>query len=149
IALNAPYVVGVTTALSWLPRHFLDANSLQWSLNIQRELKPGFLAEIGYVGSKGVHLPLTYDLNQVPVALLGPGTAQARRPYPTLGSISAATNPVGNSHYHSLQARLERRLSNGLALTAVYTYSKSIDDSSGFASARTFGVVSVQDNYNL
>jgi hypothetical protein len=56
---------------------------------------------------------------------------------------------VGNSHYHALQARLDRRLSSGVTWIAVYTYSKSIDDASGFAPARTFGVVSVQDNYNL
>jgi hypothetical protein len=146
---NVPYVLGPTTNVAWLARKFKDANTHQWSFNIQRELRPGVLAEVGYVGSRGVHLPLTYELNQVPTALLGPGNAQSRRPYSTLGSVTAQTAPVGNSTYHALQARFEHRLSRSVGWLAVYTFSKSIDDSSGFASNRTLGVVSVQDNYNL
>jgi hypothetical protein len=56
---------------------------------------------------------------------------------------------VGNSTYHALQTRFERRLSRSLGWLAVYTFSKSIDDSSGFATDRSFGVIAVQDNYNL
>ena len=146
---NVPYVLGATTSVSWLPRDFKDANSQQWSFNIQREVRPGTVAEVGYVGTRGVHLPVIYELNQVPTALLGPGDAQSRRPYPTRGRIGADFNPAGNSTYHALQTRFERRLSKSFGWLAVYTFSKSIDDSSGIATARSFGVTSVQDNYNL
>jgi hypothetical protein len=35
---------------------------------------------------------------------------------------------VGNSSYHALQVDLRRRLSHGLSLRGVYTYSKALDD---------------------
>jgi hypothetical protein len=47
----------------------------------------------------------------------------------------------GNSNYNSLQAELAKRLSKGLMLHASYTYSHSLDDTSGFenSSFGTFG----------
>jgi hypothetical protein len=146
---NAPYVLGATTPVSWLPRTLRDPYSQQWSFNVQREMKTGMVVEAGYVGTRGTRLPLTYQLNQVPTRLLGPGNAQALRPYATRGTITASTNPVGNSTYHALQTRFERRHSGGIAWRAIYTFSKSIDDASGFATGRSYGVVPVQDNYNL
>jgi Carboxypeptidase regulatory-like domain len=41
---------------------------MQWNLNVQREVAPGTLLTIGYVGSRGVHLFLVRDVNaQCPV----------------------------------------------------------------------------------
>lgn len=37
----------------------------EWSLSIQRELPAGFVAQVGYVGKRGVHLFRGYDLNQI------------------------------------------------------------------------------------
>jgi Carboxypeptidase regulatory-like domain len=37
----------------------------QWHLDIQRELARGTLVTVAYVGSKGSHLPLQYDANQL------------------------------------------------------------------------------------
>jgi hypothetical protein len=38
----------------------------QWNLNVQRELPQHFVVSVAYVGSKGTHLALQRDLNQVP-----------------------------------------------------------------------------------
>jgi hypothetical protein len=92
---------------------------------------------------------MTYELNQVPADLLGPGNAQLRRPYPTLGNIEATTNDVGNSLYNALQARFEHRLSHSVGWQAVYTFSKSIDDASSFGSRSLPAVTPVQDSYNF
>jgi len=43
-----------------------------------------------------------------------------------------AQDTIANSSYHSLQANLEKRFSNGLQLQAAYTFSKSIDQASSF-----------------
>jgi len=41
----------------------------------------------------------------------------------------------GNSNYQSLQARFQQRFDHGLTAMAAYTWSKSIDDASGFFSS--------------
>src|SRR5260370_10676793 len=37
----------------------------EWSLTIQRELAGGFLAQVGYVGRRGLRLQRAYDVNQI------------------------------------------------------------------------------------
>jgi hypothetical protein len=146
---RGPLVLTTATGVSWLPRNYSIPYSQQWSFNVQRELPSRILVEIGYVGTKGNHLQLNNNLNQVPAQLLGPGNAQARRPYPNIGSIGASYEPIGNSIYHALQIRMEKRLSHGLMATATYVFSKSIDDSSGLFGFRTFNLTSPQNYYNL
>src|SRR5260221_9579127 len=66
-------------------------------------------------------------------ALSGP-TIQAYQlqlPYPQFTGFAVDSLPVANSIYHSLQLRAEKRLSKGLQFLVSYTFSKSIDDSSG------------------
>jgi len=138
VSLTEPFVLSPLQASQWLSRDRPDGYMHQWSFNIQREVARATLLELGYVGTRGTHLSADYQLNQVPLALLGPGDAQSRRPYPTRGNITASFSPIGNSTYHSFQARFERRVASGLAWQGAYTFSKSIDDVS----------VSIQNNYN-
>ena len=74
----------------------------------------------------------------------GPGDIQSRRPFPELSDGYAQRN-IGNSIYHSLQARFEKMFSNGLSLITAYTWSKSIDDASSDYGS---GVLDVR-NYHL
>jgi hypothetical protein len=53
---------------------------------------------------------------------------------PVFGSIYAQ-DTIANSAYNSLQASLERRLSNGLQFEVAYTFSKSLDGASSFENA--------------
>ena len=66
-------------------------------------------------------------------ALSGPAVSayQLQLPYPQFTGFSVDSLPVANSIYHSLQLRAEKRLSKGLQFLVTYTFSKSIDDSSG------------------
>jgi hypothetical protein len=101
-----------------------------WSLNIQRELFRNTSLEVGYVGTRGNHLPRTLQLNQgfpnyptsVNVAL--------RRPYPGFGSIAYLEN-TAISKYNSLQAQLTHRFQHGLFFQASYTFSKALGDPEG------------------
>jgi hypothetical protein len=97
----------------------------QWNLTIQRELPGTILLETGYVGSKGTHLQVLTDRNQVPVP--GPGDVQERRPYPLYGSFTSIENH-GNSTYHSFQLKATKRLSKGLSFLSAFTLSKAIND---------------------
>jgi hypothetical protein len=104
----------------------------KWSLDVQRQLPAEILLDVGYVGSRGIHLIRTIDSNQ-PVANAavagGQISANAVRPYPGFGAINDfVTN--GNSLYHSLQVSLARRFSRGISIQSAYTFSKSRDDTS-------------------
>jgi len=55
---------------------------------------------------------------------------QLMLPYPQFTSVTTDEPPTANSIYNALQIVVEKRYSNGLQLSANYTWSKSIDDSS-------------------
>jgi hypothetical protein len=57
-------------------------------------------------------------------------------------------SPIGNSHYDSLQARLQRRFSNGLFVQTAYTFGKSITSSGQTNSDGTLGI-SIPEYYHL
>lgn len=111
------------------------ARSYQWSFSIQRQLPSQMVAEAAYVASHGSDLSFPANLNQVPVALLGPGEAQERRPYPQYLDING-TLYNARSNYNSLQLSLQKRFTHGLNFTVNYTWSKflSSQDSAGWGS---------------
>jgi hypothetical protein len=119
---------------------FRTAYTNQWSLGIQRELAQNLVLEVAYQGSEGHKLPQGVDINQAlpPSAqcIATPTAAgcslAARRPFRGFGSITGGyVQSIGNSNFHSLQTRVERRLSSGLSFLSSYTWSKSIDQTSG------------------
>ena len=56
------------------------------------------------------------------------------RPYPQFGNVSLGATNVGNSIYHSLQAKVTKRFSTSL-ITMAYTLSKGIGDSEAVTAA--------------
>ena len=99
----------------------------QWNFGIQRQVGKSRVAEIDYVGSKGTRLIDSRDINQG----LPSTNPNNLRPNPYFSDVDVIESNA-NSIYHSLQARFEQRLSKGLSALASYTYSKSLDDASGF-----------------
>ena len=94
----------------------------RWSFGFQRQLLQNSVLEVSYVGSEGHELTTKEDLNpQLPNS--------AARLYGAFGPTNATTTQ-GNSSYHALQTRLDRRFVHGLQLTAAYTWSKFIDSTS-------------------
>jgi hypothetical protein len=120
----------------------------QWNLNIQREIGWNAVFEISYTGTVGHKLngPTT-NINQVPPDRLGAGNAQIRRPFPQFGNVDLITPFWGNSSYHGMNVKVEKRFSGGLNLLANYTWSKFIDDvANGFENGNVPG--GIQDFYN-
>jgi len=105
----------------------------QYELNIQRQLDRFTSLEVGYLGSQGHQLERFGYLANQPL----PGTTPVaqRWPFPEFGLIQGVVNG-DDSNYHSLAVKLTRRYANGLTVLSGYTFSKSIDDSSG---VRTLG----------
>ena len=115
----------------------------QWNFGVQRQLGYARVIEIAYVGSKGTHLIDSRNINQP-----RPSTnRQNPGPNPNFSEIDIIESQA-NSTYHSLQARYQQRLWQGLSMLASYTYAKSIDDASGFFNS-TGGPNFPQNAYDL
>ena len=61
--------------------------------------------------------------------------AQGLRPWPQYFNLIYRDAPIGNSIYHSLQLKLDKRFSNGLQFRTFYTWSKLINDGAENAQA--------------
>jgi hypothetical protein len=130
----------------------------QWNLNIQHELKAGLMFEIGYAGSKGLHLPAGgIQLNQLNPSYFSQGAAlltavtnpmaglftnpsasalngktiragQLLRPYPQFSGVSNSAGRIGVSSYNSMQVRMEKRFGAAGIITGNYTWAKFMGD---------------------
>jgi hypothetical protein len=99
-----------------------------YTLQIQRSLPSNFLITAGYVGERGIKLPVRIVGNRgadVPGIIASTGNIDARRPNPDYLQITRAVNGVV-SYFDTLQATVSRRLTRGIALNARYTFSKSL-----------------------
>jgi hypothetical protein len=107
-----------------------------FNLTLERQLTSSAILSVGYVGSVAHHLTAGLPVN-LATGLDSSGNPITRYDSPTYGPIDTLFS-MGNSHYHSLQTSVNKRLSHGLQLLVSYTYSHSIDDTSGFENS-TFG----------
>jgi hypothetical protein len=110
-------------------RNYRTPYAQTWNVTIQHELPSGFFLEAAYIGTKGTGLDVLTLPNQGPNVNLQSRTQ--------LGNAVGFTfdDSAGNSIYNALQARLQRRFRHGISMSAIYTFSKSIDDSSTFGGA--------------
>jgi hypothetical protein len=92
-------------------------------------------------------------INSGPLSTATVQQGQLLRPYPQFQGVTAESNSYGNSIYHSLQVKLERRFAHGFGMLLSYTYSKLIDDVlasdtyEGFP-GETFSAGYIQDSTN-
>jgi hypothetical protein len=121
--------------------------SYQFNLGVQREVARDLVAEIGYIGNVSHHLTANdLSLNQVPSQLVTSGNAQLVRPFPQFSNVTWINPSIGNSTYHAIFVRAEKRMSHNLSFLAHYTFSKFLDD---VEAANEFGATgSYMDAYN-
>ncbi|MGH9941806.1 MAG: carboxypeptidase regulatory-like domain-containing protein [Pyrinomonadaceae bacterium] len=103
----------------------------QWSLGVQHEVFRNAIAELSYVGTKGDHLIRQRDINfPLPADLARVGIANINTVRPFLGySTINYRETSAKSRYHGLLSSFAYRFGNGLSLTASYTFSKNLTDS--------------------
>src|SRR5216684_2301345 len=119
--------------------------TMQYMMNIQRELSGSTVLEVGYLGSVSQHLQQLLSLNAPAPAPVG--TVLSRRPYPEFGVIQQLVG-FARGNYNGLAAKFTKRFSKGLTYLVGYTYSKSLDDSSGTRPPANEGA-NPNDNYNI
>lgn len=119
-----------------------DAYSHQWHLEIQRQMTNNLMMSVAYVGSQNGRLEYA-GAAQAPTRpgidstgrRLTPAELNQIRPWPHIQGSFRYEDDIGYSNYHSFQYKLQRRLTNGLSTLVSYTWSKSIDTSSGWFNA--------------
>ena len=110
---------------------------MNWNLNIQQQLAPGYTLLLGYVGSRSLHLSAAADdINLVqPTNVNGVGLVfpvNGTRIDPNWGG-GAGIRPVlydGASSYNSFQSQLKKSFSQGVQGQVSYTFGKCRDLSS-------------------
>lgn len=135
------------------PFAFLDRTNRnpyyqQFNLSLQYEFLNNVVVQVAYVGSRGVRLYRQVVGNQALIASVNHPVTNAvtgevikintvenallRAPLQGVDPATFFLNQAsGQSTYNSLQASLNKHMSHGVQLSASYTFSKSIDDTSG------------------
>ncbi len=115
--------------------HYKDGWSQQYSVEIQRQMSSSTVFSVAYVGSVNGRLPYTGRANGAnkPFAQGTPATTvDTLRAMPFMTSAFKYTQNIGEGNYNSFQTKLQRRFNRGLMTLISYTWSKSLDNSSGY-----------------
>jgi hypothetical protein len=128
-----------------------------WTLGVEHVFAKAYTAEVRYVGTRGIHLPVQQQLNVqprvtsslfLPTFLTPPDAATVAGLTTTLkdinqpggniipafadaGFVNGITSfqPLGQSKYDGLQTQLTRTFTNGLQFQGAYTWSHAFDNS--------------------
>ena len=155
--------------LQALPINYQTPYTQQYSLDIQQELAPTFMLDVGYFGTHGTHLLGIVNIDQpMPGAYVGkvnpassgsacidPDTNQASflnstcdrvlnqiKPYLGYFAIDAMQS-IFSSNYNSLQVKATKRFSGHTYFDVNYTWSRDLTN----AQADYSGVI--QNTYNI
>ncbi|MGH9434636.1 MAG: TonB-dependent receptor domain-containing protein, partial [Terriglobia bacterium] len=108
--------------------HYVDPYIESWNLAYQRALPGQFTLDVAYVGNRGVHVPVQYNMNAVTnPADLGLGPV-GQPEFVQFGRKASTTLFFAgeSSNYNALQVKFDRRFANGLSMTLAYTYGKAL-----------------------
>jgi len=109
---------------------------MQYNFSVQRALPGSIDVTLGYAGSRGIGLPRLGEANLAPEQIVNGvkvyQTALGRRNPNFTGIFQRVTD--AQSFYNSLQLSVRKRYAKGLQAQLSYTFSKSVDDSSGINS---------------
>src|SRR4030095_4893698 len=153
--------------------------ALTWTGSIQRQIGEDWAVEFRYLGTRGIHLLTQNRLNReakaspeiggLPTYLSRPSQSQLDALPLTLTQINARSNFVpsyfnagftnpgsvvgflsnGNSTYHGASGQLTRRFTDGFQLTAAYTWSHLIDDTTAEVFSTVLSPRRVEDFQDL
>ncbi len=119
----------------YIPKNNPTGYVQSWHFTVQQEITPSLVIDAAYVGNRGTHLMILGDYNQAVPNQPGQNLSlQSRRPFQKFSTIEVAYG-AGESDYHALQLKVEKRYSAGLYLLNSFTWSKAIDNASGHLEA--------------
>ena len=153
-SLGSSTNLGLGVSTNYLNRVLPYAHT--FSLDIERELPWNMVADIAYVGNRTERLPVGVELNVLPISELGKadsyyaerisnplagllpdnaalnGSTIQRRfllnRFPQYTSVFMNNIPLGRSSYDALQAKINKRFSQGFSILASYAFSKTLEE---------------------
>jgi hypothetical protein len=107
------------------PTNSKNSHIQQWNVQLERQLGSSMAFDLAYVGTRMSNLATAFNANNT--ILNGNGSSR----WSSLGGNVSEYAYIGTGTYNGLQASLQRRLSYGLTFRSAYTWSHTIDDSTG------------------
>lgn len=139
-SLNAGVAAPLT--ITTLAQDMKPPEAWNYNVTFERQLPLNSVLSVAYVGHRGLHGPVVFDINQPQPGTVVSGTATNYvRPYKGFAAIQQERS-VANSTYNSLQVSWNRRFTNGASFGVDYALSKSMDDSSNYRDI-------IPDTYNM
>lgn len=144
-------------------RNWRDGRAQTWHISLEREIAKMTALRVSYVGNHSTGLEQKFsantriaEYNYVATTKLAPPSNRDQLRVNQNWDINNATNKTGYSNTNTLQAEVERRFSNGLALQYFYVFTRSLttsdaggSTSGGGAINSTNGVFQVPENTQL
>jgi len=120
------------TSAGYIQKNQVNGYAQQWNLSVQRTLLGNALVELTYMGNAGRKLGGSSNLNTNEIPLTdGHGSAkqdQKLRKFPQFSAVTWYSPVWGDSSYHSLNIKFEKRYSGGLNFITNFTWSKFLDN---------------------
>jgi len=120
---------------SVIPTNMKPTYEIQWNVNVQQKIGADWLAQIGYLGTRTIHVWTEYDINpSVYIAGSSAATNNRRLLYlqnPAVGQYYGAIysgDPGGHGQYDGLLVSLQHGFSKHFQVTSNYTWSHCISD---------------------
>ena len=144
IAIQSVEQGGQDLVFSMIDPELQNPYTINYQLNVQRQLRPDLMWEIGFVGARGVKFPMHRRFNL-------PDRVTGERPNPGLVPGGYYVDNSENTQYVSLQSSLRKRMSRNLSFDFHYTWGKSISYVGGDVGVYygTDAENNVQDFFNL
>jgi hypothetical protein len=125
VGSNGRISIPTNYAVNTTGDEFRRSYILNYNFMVQRDLGNNWNAQLGYVASRAVRVSGRLNLNAGQVI----GADQQGQPLFTRFGRAVETSligPMGDNNYHSMQATLGKRYSNGLQANVAYTWSKAM-----------------------
>jgi hypothetical protein len=141
VPFGFPFLQGISP-------HTVDGYTQEYNANVQYAFASDYLFELGYVGTRSTHRPGSFEFNQALLAspsrpVNGETTNSTnnlilRLPYQGVSPGSLFTKSDFIANYNSLQSSLIKRFRRGFQFRSGYTWSKSLDQTSGSGGSGVF-----------
>jgi hypothetical protein len=120
-----------------------NAYSHQWHVEVQRQFTRNLMVAAAYVGSYNGRMEYAGRAQAPTVPAIDPATGRRLtaaerdqlRPWPHINGTFTYSDDIGMSKYNAFQLKAQQRFSEGFTSMLSYTWSQSVDTSSGWFNA--------------